>query len=65
MEKSKYQIEAEKLKEIENELIRLILETNSEELWNKFLEWQTQRNCFNATIAEGLKQIEDEGRALL
>lgn len=43
MNKSKHQIEVEKLSKIESELLRLISESENEELQKKFLEWQRQR----------------------
>lgn len=43
MSKSNHQIEVEKLSKIESELLRLISESENEELQNKFLEWQRQR----------------------
>lgn len=50
MSKSKHQIEVEKLSKIESDLLRLISNSENEELQKKFLEWQRQRAICNVSL---------------
>lgn len=60
MSKSDHQNEVEKLGKIESDLIRLIAETDNEELQNKFLEWQRQRAICNVSFVAEIEYLTDE-----
>ena len=47
MKEQTYKNRVKKLMKLEDELIKLISESDNEELANKFLEWQKQRNLCN------------------
>lgn len=53
------------LNKLENELMVLIGKTDDEELMNKFLAWQTQRNVcnsvYNEILAETLTAMNARG----
>lgn len=60
MEAKEHQKEVEKLTQLELELIELISESGSDELMDKFNEWQDQRNKCNQGFSQWmLNEIEE------
>ncbi|MEM1003440.1 MAG: hypothetical protein AAGH46_12405 [Bacteroidota bacterium] len=57
MTKQQHEIDVDRLKALEAELIDLVTESGNEELQEKFLEWMGRRNVCNQGFVDYLQEM--------
>ena len=57
MDITKHEKEVEKLNKIENELVKLVADTDNHQLMDKFTEFQDQRIVCNTSFAKWMDKI--------